>query len=75
MGLVMGTLSSLHAIALAPVVVPAWLLTTYGTARYFYSRTARERSKELDEIANRLAEATGQLVDERLPGKRMLRSS
>ncbi len=75
MGLVMGTLSSLHALALAPVAVPAWLLTTYGTARYFYSRTARERSKELEGIADRLTEVTGQLVGERLPGKRMLRSS
>jgi serine/threonine protein kinase len=75
MGLVMGTLSSFHLLAFAPVVVPAWLLTTYGTARYFYSRTAKERSKELEGIADRLAEVTGELVGERLPGKRMLRSS
>ncbi len=37
------------------VALPLWLLTTYGTARTLYSRSAHRRRRALAELADRLA--------------------
>jgi hypothetical protein len=75
MGLVMGTIAAFNAFAWLPVVVPLWLLTTYGVARTTYGRVAARRELELLQLADRLEARTRELVAERLPKGRMLRSS
>jgi hypothetical protein len=61
------------AMDLAPllgVIVPAWLATTYFTARTVYSRSVKKRARELENLADRMAQLTQELVARpRLRGK------
>jgi len=75
MGLVMGTIAAFNAFTWVPVVVPLWLLTTFGVARTAYGRVTRRREEELAQLADRLETATRDLVAERMAGRRRLRSS
>jgi len=45
--------------------VPVWLATTYLTARTVYRRSSDRRAKELEGLADRLAELVRELVPER----------
>ena len=71
----MGILSGILAGVLqAPVVmiaaIPAWLAITYATGRAVYSGTSHRRRRELSELADRLAAATEDEINEvrQLPG-------
>jgi len=43
-------------------VIPLWLATTYATARTAYSRTSRRRVRELEALADRLANLARELI-------------
>ena len=45
------------------VIIPLWLATTYVTARIVYRRSTAKRARELEDLANRLAALTEQLVE------------
>jgi hypothetical protein len=47
------------------LIVPVWLATTYATARAVYRKSTKRRAKELEGLADRLAE----LVQELVPGR------
>ncbi len=47
------------------VIVPLWLATTYATARTVYRYNTNRRAKELEGLADRLAELVRELVPER----------
>ena len=71
----MGILSGILAGVLqAPVVmiaaIPAWLAITYATGRAVYSGTSHRRRRERSELADRLAAATEDEINEvrQLPG-------
>ncbi len=66
----MGLISSIVASAaghpsLWPLVIPAWLAITYATARTVYRRNAMRRVRELETLADRLAELAKELITER----------
>ena len=67
MGPIMGILGgALHVAGPAlALIVPLWLATTYATARTVYRRSTRRRAKELEGLADRLAELVRELVPER----------
>jgi hypothetical protein len=44
------------------VIIPVWLATTYATARAVYRRATNRRARELEGLADRLAELVGELV-------------
>lgn len=64
MGPVIGvTVGVLHIMTPALLlVIPAWLGVTYLTARTVYRRTVTRRTLELEELADRLAALTAELV-------------
>lgn len=63
MGPILGILGgALHLGPITVVFVPIWLGITYATARYVYRRMTGKRAAELDNLANRLAALTQQLV-------------
>jgi serine/threonine protein kinase len=64
MGPIMGILGgALHVAGAALVViVPLWLGITYATARTVYRRSVNRRAKELEGLADRLAELVRELV-------------
>jgi hypothetical protein len=43
-------------------LVPVWLATTYATARAVYRHSTKQRAKELEGLADRLAELVRELV-------------
>jgi hypothetical protein len=45
------------------LIIPLWLATTYVTARLVYRRSTAKRARELEDLANRLAALTGELVE------------
>jgi len=61
LGIVVG---ALNAPAVLPFVIPAWLLITYATARTAYHYSTARRAKTLEELADRLAAATSELIEE-----------
>jgi hypothetical protein len=70
MGIFVGALH-LPGAAIA-VIVPAWLAVTFATARTVYRYSANRRAKELEGLADRLAELVRELVP--LPARPALRS-
>jgi hypothetical protein len=64
MGPIMGILGgALHVAGPAlALIVPLWLATTYATARTVYRRSTNRRAKELEGLADRLAELVRELV-------------
>jgi len=44
------------------LIIPAWLGTTYVTARFVYRTMTRRRAKELEEVADRLAAVAQELI-------------
>jgi hypothetical protein len=55
---------ALHLVGAAVVtVIPVWLGITYLTARTVYRRVSMRRKRELEELINRLAALTGELVE------------
>jgi serine/threonine protein kinase len=63
MGPIMGVFASLHMAPLGLLaVVPLWLATTLTVARTVYSRSARRRAAELEEVVNRLAALASELA-------------
>ena len=68
MGPILGTLiGGMHMPELAVVVVPAWLAITFVTARTSYRLTTRRRHRKLEELIDRLASITAELIAERRP--------
>ena len=67
MGPILGILGgALHVAGpLLAVIVPLWLATTYVTARAVYRYNTNRRAKELEGLADRLAELVRELVPER----------
>jgi serine/threonine protein kinase len=67
MGPILGILGgALHVAGpLLAVIVPLWLATTYATARAVYRYNTTRRAKELEGLADRLAELVRELVPER----------
>ena len=65
MGIVGSILAAAHTPFLLPVVLPVWLLATYGTARTVYRNNARKRAVELEALAQALADLTRELIAER----------
>ncbi len=58
------SVGALHLVGAAVVtVIPVWLGITYLTARTVYRRSTRKRARELEQLANRLAALTQQLVE------------
>jgi len=58
------SVGALHLVGAAVVtVIPVWLGITYLTARTVYRRSTRKRARELEELANRLAALTQELVE------------
>lgn len=68
-GIIAGALNNPLA---AAVAAPVWLLVTYGTGRFIYGRMSRKRSRELERLADRVAEVVRALGTpaRRLPGGR-----
>jgi hypothetical protein len=69
MGPIMGILGgalNFHPPALL-AIVPFWLATTFVTARTVYRKTTRKRVRELEALADRLAEFARDLVPEPRP--------
>ena len=66
MGPIMGVMfGALHfPFAAVALVIPAWLSTTYLTARIAYRTTTKRRRAELEDLANRLAQVAHELIDE-----------
>ena len=63
MGPLMGILGgALHMGAPVLGLVPLWLGATWATARFVYRRSVAKRVRELERLANRLAELTAELV-------------
>jgi len=65
MGPIIGVgVGALHLVGAAVVtVIPVWLGITYLTARTVYRRVSMRRKRELEELINRLAALTGELVE------------
>jgi len=64
MGPIMGIfVGALHVPGgLMGLIIPAWLGTTYVTARFVYRTMTRRRAKELEEVADRLAAVAQELI-------------
>ena len=63
MGLVTAVVAGgMHAPFLLPIAIPAWLLTTYVTARGVYRHNSRNRRRELEELAEHLASVIKDLI-------------
>jgi protein kinase-like protein len=66
MGPIVGILGgALHMGPAVLAIVPAWLATTFITARTVYHRTSNKRAAELERLADRLAALTAELVPPR----------
>ena len=66
----MGMISSIVAggldhPALLPLLIPVWLGITYATARTVYKNSAKKRVRELETLADSLAQLTRELIAER----------
>lgn len=68
-GILAGTM---HNPLLVAVVAPVWALLTYGTGRTIYGRLSRKRARDLERLADRVAEVIRELAapPRRLPGGR-----
>jgi len=55
MGLISAILGSIGHPAAIPLVIPAWLVTTWATARTVFHSSSRRRERELEALADRLA--------------------
>ncbi|MGE5142064.1 MAG: hypothetical protein ACM3OA_01350, partial [Acidobacteriota bacterium] len=65
MGPIMGILGgALHLGPAVAVVVPLWLGTTYVSARTVYRNITTKRVRELENLADRLAEFAHDIVPE-----------
>ena len=63
MGPIMGIFAgALHLGPLTVLFVPVWLGVTYATARYVYRRMVGKRTRELEDLADRLAALAQDLV-------------
>ena len=62
MGIVVG---ALDAAAILPILIPAWLGITYATARTVYRYQTARRAMTLEQLADRLAGATSELIEDR----------
>jgi hypothetical protein len=66
-GIGLGALG-LEAVAMV-ILIPAWLATTYATARFVYRRLWGRRARDLERLADRLAA----LVQDLIPARAMAR--
>ncbi len=71
MGPIIGILSNFATAAAALVVIPFWLFTTFSVARSTYHYSSRRRIRELEALADRLAQLATELIPARpqLPGR------
>ena len=67
MGAIMGILVGALGVseALVPVIIPFWLATTYAVARTTYRYGSGRRGRELEWVADRLANLASELAGER----------
>jgi serine/threonine-protein kinase len=62
-GVVMAIVAgAMHAPFLIPLAIPAWLFTTYATARTVYRHNSRRRRSELEELADHLMSVVKDLI-------------
>ena len=64
-GIIFSALMAAHLQILVPIVIPAWLLATYGTARKVYKENVTRHARELEGLADSLAALTTELIAER----------
>jgi serine/threonine protein kinase len=57
------TVEALHTPLLLIGLIPAWLAGTYVSARTVYRRQTDKRARELEHLADRLAQVTQDLID------------
>jgi serine/threonine protein kinase len=68
MGPIMGIFAgALHLGPAAALMVPVWLSLTYATARTVYHRSTNRRARDLERLADRLAQLAGDLIPRRPP--------
>jgi serine/threonine protein kinase len=79
MGMIMGVLVGALGIseAVAPIIIPFWLATTYAVARTSYRYASRRRGRELEWLADRLASLALELGEEepalRAPERKLIK--
>ena len=76
-GIMVGiTADVLKAPELIPLLVPVWLLATFGVARTAYGKARSRRERKLNALADRLAAVTEELIPARplLPRAEPLRT-
>jgi hypothetical protein len=56
------TVGALNAPLALVALIPAWLTGVYFTARHFYKKTTARRTVELENLLERLAQLTGEII-------------
>ena len=61
-GILSGVVASIGTPEAIALIIPLWLAATYGVARTAYYYSSRARTRELEQLADRLAAVTRELV-------------